>query len=288
MMAVVLGLAAALAYGLSDFVAGRLSRRVHYAQVALIGSVLALATTIVAMVVAVPGSPAAPALAWGAASGIGVAFGTFMLYRGLGRGPMGVVAPLSALGAAALPVVIGVALGDRPTTMAWAGVALALPAIWLVSTSAHATDDDAGDGQPALAGGVVDGLLAGVGFALLFVGLGLAGDGSGLWPVVASQGSGVVVLGAVMVGTLRGLGPMRWSPRDVAGGAAVGILAGAASILFFLAAHSGLLSIVAVLTSLYPAVTVLLAVGILREPISRRQAVGLVLAVVAVGLIVAG
>ena len=106
---------------------------------------------------------------------------------------MGIVAPLSALGTAALPVVIGVALGDRPPAVAWAGVALALPAIWLISTS----------GSPSAGGklgaGVVDGLLAGVGFALLLVGLGLAGEGSGLWPVAAMQASSLAILAAFTI-----------------------------------------------------------------------------------------
>jgi len=288
MTAILLGLGAALAYGISDFIAGRLSRRMHYAPVAMIGNLIALATTVVAILVAVPATPDGAALAWGAASGVGSALGTLMLYRGLGSGRMGVVAPLSALGAAALPVVIGVLLGDRPSTAAWAGVALALPAIWLVSTSSHPDDDEVAGGRPRLAEGVLDGLGAGVGFALLLTGLGLAGDGSGLWPVLAGEVCAVVILGVVLVGVLRRLGPTRWSPRDGAGAASVGVLGGLAAILYFLATHSGLLSIVAVLTSLYPAVTVVLAVAILREDISRRQALGLVLAVIAVGLIVAG
>jgi drug/metabolite transporter (DMT)-like permease len=288
MTAVVLGLGAALAYGISDFIAGRLSRRMHYAPVAMIGNLFALATTVVAILVAVPADPEVTAIAWGAASGVGGALGTLMLYRGLGSGRMGVVAPLSALGAAALPVVIGVLLGDRPSTAAWAGVALALPAIWLVSTSSDPAQEDDVAGRRPLAEGVLDGLGAGVGFALLLTGLGLAGEGSGLWPVLAGEVFAVVILGLVLVGVLRGLGPTRWSARDGAGAASVGILGGLAAILYFLATHSGLLSIVAVLTSLYPAVTVILAVAILHESISRRQALGLALAVIAVGLIVAG
>jgi drug/metabolite transporter (DMT)-like permease len=182
-------------------------------------------------------------------------------------------------------------------------VLLALPAIVLVSTSGATGDGSAaishaaGDasaatspsaGRPALAGEVVDGLLAGVGFALLFVGLNLAGDGSGLWPVVASQGSALVLLAIVLVGTLRHLGAMRLPRRDVAGAASVGVLGAAAAVAYFLSTNAGLLSIVVVLTSLYPAVTVLLAAAILHEPIARRQAVGLVLAAGAVLLIVLG
>jgi drug/metabolite transporter (DMT)-like permease len=286
--AVLLGLGAALAYGIGDFIAGRLSRRVHYAPVAMIANVAAFSVTVIALVIATPSSPAVVALAWGAASGLGGGLGALALYRGLGSGRMGVVAPLSALGAAAFPVIIGVVLGDRPSLTAWAGVLLALPAIWLVSSSADPPGEPASTGRFGLGRGVLDGLLAGVLFALLFVGLGLAGDDSGLWPAVASQASSVAVLAVAMLTTFRRVERMGWTPRHVAGSMSVGVLGGLASILYFLATHSGLLSIVAVLTSLYPAITVILAVAILREGIDRRQAVGLGLAALAVGLIVAG
>ncbi len=288
MFAVVLGLGAALAFGVSDFVAGRLSRRLHYALVALVGNFVALGVTALALVGSPYAGPQPEALLWGAASGVGGGFGTLMLYRGLGRGRMGVVAPLSALGAAVLPVLVGVALGDRPSMAAWAGVLLALPAIWLVSTSARREEEAGGGGPRVSKGEVVDGLLAGAGFALLFVGLGVAGEGSGLWPVVAGQASSVVLLAAVLVGTLRGMDIRRSAVRDLAGAASVGILGGAASILYFFSTHEGLLSIVAVVTSLYPAVTVLLAAAVLHEAISRRQGIGLALAGLAVVLIVLG
>ena len=190
-MAIILGLIAALAYGLSDFVAGLLSRRVHYALVALAANFAATALSVAALLITAPAAPGVQALAWGAASGIGSGFGTLMLFRGLALGRMGVVAPLSAVGTAVLPVLIGIGLGDRPSPVAWIGVALALPAIWLVSTSGRPATDaaDARDasGTPAkpraLASGAIEGLLAGLGFALLLVGLNLAGDGAGPGPL---------------------------------------------------------------------------------------------------------
>lgn len=289
MTAIVLGLTAALAYGLSDFVAGLLSRRVHYALVALIGNGVACAATIVALIATTPPDPTTQALSWGAASGIGSGLGTLVLFRGLARGRMGVVAPLSALGAAVLPALIGVALGERPSVPAWAGVLMALPAIWLVSTTGTDPGEQNAPGdRPMLASGALEGLLAGVCFALLFVGLNLAGDGSGLWPVVAGQVSGVVILAAVMVGTVRALGRIGVSRRDAAGAVSVGVIGAAASTSYFLSTQAGLLSIVAVLTSLYPAATVLLARVVLDEPIHRRQAVGLAMAGLAVVLIVLG
>ncbi len=285
-MSIVLGLVAALAFGISDFVAGLVSRRIHYSLVALIGNATACVVTVLALVATAPGEPGSEAVLWGAAAGLGGGFGTLVLYRGLGRGRMGVVAPLSALGAAVLPVVVGVIIGDRPSVPAWAGVALALPAIWLVSTSGDAAAETDALPSSRLAAGVVDGLLAGCGFALLFIGLNVAGDGSGLWPVAASQVSSVVLLGLVLVGTIRKIGGGRQPARDLVGAASVGLLGAAAAICYFLATQAGLLSIIAVLTSLYPAATVVLAALVLRETVDGRQAVGLGLAVASVVLIV--
>jgi uncharacterized membrane protein len=288
MTAIVLGLVAAFAYGLNDFVAGLLSRRVHFALVALIGNAVALAATLGALIVTTPPSPSSNALWWGVASGFGVGFGSLMLFRGLAQGRMGVVAPLSALATAVIPILIGVALGDRPSIIAWAGVLLALPAVWLVSTTGGGVTD--GETDPAkrqvLASGAVDGLLAGVGFALLLVGLNFAGDGSGLWPVVAGEASSLVFLSVVLIGTVRRLGGLRLPRREAAAAGAVGVVGAVGAIAYFLSTQAGLLSIVAVLTSLYPAVTVVLAGVVLHEPIIRRQAMGLVLAGIAVVLIV--
>ncbi|HEY7701181.1 MAG TPA: DMT family transporter [Candidatus Limnocylindrales bacterium] len=279
-MAVLLGLAAALAYGIGDFLGGLISRRIHFGLVSVIGASTAFVATGLVVLLSPTPAPVPSALLLGAASGIGSGLGTLALYRGLGRGQMGIVAPLSAIGTAAVPVVIGVVLGDRPSTIAWAGVALAFPAIWLVSTSG-ATERDT-----RFAAGVIDGLLAGVGFALLLVGLDQAGESSGLWPVVASQAAASVVVGAFMLAALRSIDRRDLPRRHLVGAAIVGITGASASVFYFWSTHEGLLSIVAVLTSLYPAVTVLLAAGVLREPISRRQAIGLALAAIAVVLIV--
>jgi uncharacterized membrane protein len=286
-LAVLLGLAAALGYGLSDFVGGVVSRRVHYSLVAVIAASTALALTTVGLLVTSPPSPTAQAVLWGAASGLGGGFGGLMLYRGLSLGRMGVVAPLSALGTAALPVIVGVALGDRPSVLAWVGVVLALPAIWLVSTS-DTPGEEPTTGRAPLAEGVVDGLLAGVGFAVLLIGLGLAGDGAGLWPVVAGETSSVILLVVVMIGTLRRLDDKRLSPRDVGGAALVGVLAAIGAVTYFFATHEGMLAIVAVITSLYPAATVGMSAVFLHEAITRRQGVGLALAGAAVILIAVG
>jgi drug/metabolite transporter (DMT)-like permease len=157
-----------------------------------------------------------------------------------------------------------------------------------VSTSGRQGPGDASGRSRLASAGVFDGLFAGVAFALLFVGLKLAGNGAGLWPVVAGQASALVLLAAVLVGTLRKLEDRSLRSRDVAGAAAVGALGAFGAVLYFVSTQAGLLSIVAVLTSLYPAATVLLAAGLLHEAVSRRQAIGLLLAASSIVLIVAG
>ena len=292
MEAVLLGLGAALGYGLSDFVAGVISRRVHFAIVTVIASTAAGVVSVVALLFSAAAPPPAQALFWGAISGLGGVFGALMLYRGLSRGRMGVVAPLSALGAAVLPVIVGVVVReDRPSVPAWAGVALALPAIWLVSTSTTLPEPEPQTARPPaarLAEGVIDGLLAGMGFALMFIGFGLAGEGAGLWPVVAAQVSSILLVVIVLIGTLLRLEHRRPRSRDLGGAVVVGLLGGVANILYLWSTRAGLLSIVAVITSLYPAATVVLSAVVLHEPIVRRQLVGLVFAAAAVVLIVLG
>jgi drug/metabolite transporter (DMT)-like permease len=278
---VVLALAAALAYGFGDFIGGIVSRRVSPWTVATVATgVAGVGVAIVA--VPVGGSPTAGHLAWGLVAGVGNAVGTAMLYRGLGAGRMSVVAPLSAVGAALLPVVVGVSTGERPSMATWLGVLIAFPAIWLVAGAgeSHEVERDRPRSHD-----VVDGLLAGAGFGLLFVGLGQIPEGAGLGPVAVSQVGATVMLLAVVIALREPIVPRGW----IAAQAAVpGLLGAAATVLFMLATQSGLLTVASVLTSLYPATTVLLAAIVLREHIARWQGVGLALAATAVGLVAAG
>ena len=284
-MAAVLALLSALGYGLGDFIGGMLSRRMHYAVVAVVAGISAPVVMIVAVLVTTPVAPTPDALFWGAVSGVGIGVGSLALFRGLGRGRMGVVAPVSAITAAVLPVILGVVPGDRPEALAWVGVFLAIPAIWLVSAPDHDPEVASGD-RPRIATSVSDGLLAGAGFALLFIGLKLAGDGSGLWPVFTSELAALPIMAVAFVAALPTIERQRPASRDLVGAATVGIIGAASSVAYFLATHAGLLSIVVVLTSLYPAVTVVLAVLVAHEPIGRRQWIGLLLASMAIALIV--
>ncbi|GAB3993027.1 EamA family transporter [Nocardioides marmoraquaticus] len=276
MIAVLLALASAAAYGTSDFVGGVTSRRASPWQVAVVGvTVGGLWVTLAALLL--PGTPTGADLAWGALAGIGNGLGGAFLYRGLSRGRMGVVGPVSAVGAALLPVVVGVGLGERPGLLVWLGIAVALPGIWLVAREPGAGRLDAG---------LVDGLLAGAGFGLLFAALGQVPDGAGLWPVAVSQLTGVVAVVALAAGLRQPWLPR--SPTPLLGGGATGSLSILAVVGFLLATQQGLLAVSAVLASLYPAVTVLLARVVLGERLHPAQVGGLVACGGAVVLVVLG
>lgn len=275
-MGVLLALAAATAYGLSDFVGGLASRRTSAWSVAFVGAVGALAGA-VALALLAPGDPTGTDLAWGALAGVGSGTGGAFLYRGLAAGRMGVVAPVSAVGAALLPVVVAVTTGERPSTLVWIGIAAAVPGIWLVSRE---PDSDGG-----LADGLVDGLLAGAGFGLLFAAMGQVPDEAGWWPTAVTQA--VALVAVAVTATVLHAG---WVPRHRADtwGLLAGFLATIAVVCFLLATQSGLLTVAAVVTSLYPAVTVLLAATVLRERIHGIQGLGLACCGLAVALVAAG
>jgi drug/metabolite transporter (DMT)-like permease len=278
-IAVLLALLGAASYGVSDFIGGIFGKRASAWAVAATGGVGGAGAALVLALVN-PGNPTAVDLAWGAAAGVGSGTGTAFLYRGLASGRMGVVAPVSGVLAVVLPVVVGLMTGERPGWLVWLGIVSAVPAIWLV-----AREPDAGVPEGSVGSGARDGLLAGLGFGLLFTFLGQVPDGAGFWPLVLNQVVGVVVvaIAATLLGAV-------WVPREPAawGGALAGVLGGVATTAYLLATHHGLLSVSAVVTSLYPAFTVLLAALVLRERIHRLQAWGLGLCGVAIVLVAMG
>jgi drug/metabolite transporter (DMT)-like permease len=273
-----LGLAAAAAFGVSDYLAGVAARRLHFLWVALVGALAGLVCSTAALAWQHGEGASATALGWGGVGGVGTAAGTLALYRGYGHGQMAVAGPLSAVGAAALPAVIGAALGDRLPPLAVVGVALALPGIWLMSRSP-------GDGQGIARVGVVDGLAAGAGFALLFVAFSQAGDSAGLWPVVAGMLVTSLLLG---IGTVaaRPASPRARETWPIIGLA--GLLGVTGDALYLVATHHALLAVAAVLASLYPGITIAMAAVWLGERPDGRQVTGLLIGAVAVGAIVTG
>ena len=281
MIAIALSLVAATAYGLSDFVGGVLAKRAGPWSVAFVGQ-LAGAVIVLALTAATSGSPTTADLGWAVVAGVGNGLGTAFLYRGFAAGRMGVVAPVSGVGAALLPVAVGLVTGERPGTLVWVGVVAALPGIWLVAREPGPRDRAS---RATTSEGVLDGVLAGVGFGSLFVALAQIPETSGFLPLALNH---VVAALVVVLAALALRSP--WVPRtrSAAAGVLTGVLAALATLAFLLASQQGLLVVTSVLTSLYPAVTVLLAASLLREHVHRVQAAGLVLCGVAVAFVAAG
>ena len=283
-MSALLALLGAAAYGLSDFIGGLLSRRVNPWTVAF-GATLSGTVFVLIAGLVMSGEPTSGDMLYGALAGLGNGVGTVFLYRGLASGRMGVVAPISGVGAAVVPVVVAFALGERPAALVWLGIALALPAIWLVSREPEAMPDPDGAEHPPSSSGVLDGIMAGLGFGSLFALLGQIPDEAGLLPLLGNQ----LVAAVVIAGIATFMGA-QWLPRTRASAVSIipGFLGVAATVAFMTATQMGSLTVAAILASLYPAGTILLAATILREPIHRGQAVGLALCGVAITMVTLG
>lgn len=277
-MIILLALGSAIAFGAADFCGGAATRRSDDLRVLLAS--LPAGLCLLLPVAAFGGHWHAAALGWGAASGLAGGCGLLVFYRALAMGPMSVVAPVSGLMAAVVPAVAGVARGDRLSLTTIAGIALCLVAICFVSV-------ERGSGPVRPTGGPVLAALAGTCFGVFFVLVHLGDDGT-LWPLAASKLSGLGVVLLVAAVNRRGPLPLL-KDRATLG---VALLAGGLDMLgnalYVLAARAGTLSVAGVLSSLYPASTVLLARLVYGERLRPVQRVGLVIAVAGVSLVTTG
>ncbi|CAL9396247.1 hypothetical protein SUDANB171_01359 [Streptomyces sp. enrichment culture] len=275
MFALLLALGSSLAYGCADFLGGLGARRAHVLRTVMIAAPASLAVELLLWPV-LGASFSAGALGWGAASGLASAAAFTLLYRTLAIGPMNVLSPVTALVSAALPVGVGLGQGERLGTAGLVGLPLALVAVVLISAGAGARTARPSRTALLLALG------AGAAIALQLVFLHRAPADSGVAPLIIGRAvSSAVTLTAAGL-LYRRLGPER---PALALSAAAGALDSVANLLFLLAARSGDLAVVAVLTALYPAATVLLARGVLAERVHRGQLAGLGTAAVAVSLL---
>jgi len=274
-MAVVLALISGLSWGVSDFLGGTLSKR-HGAWVTAIAVQIGAVVSTAAAAAALGGSPAASDWLWGSVSGIGVGIGTAFLFRGLSTGRMGVVAPISAVGTALVPVAYGLATGERPGLLAVVGIVAALPAIWLIAATTDGLE------PTTSSSGISDAVIAGLGFGAGFACLDRVAPAAGLAPLVAEQIVSLAPVVVIALVTKQAFWPRTGSAWTAAW---LGPLGTAANACLLWAMQAGMLSVVSVLVSLYPASTVALAAIVLRERIHRAQWIGLALAGVAVGLI---
>jgi len=265
------------AYGGADFLGGLATKRSTPYSVVVFSQLAGLILVLIALPLLPHSVPTARDSAWGAASGLAGGVGVALLYRGLAIGVMSVVAPVTAVCSVIIPVVVGVAQGERPAGQAIAGVLLAIVAIVLVSQSDHAEP-----GKRATTGlGIA--IASGICIGVFLVLLQRTGPSAGLWPLAAARVVSVLcfIMVAMVVREKLRL-TQRAAPLVISGGA----LDMVANMLYLLAVRQGPLGIVATLTSLYPASTVVLARLLLRERLRAVQLGGVVCATVAIVLIV--
>lgn len=284
-MAIVLGLAAALTYGAADFLGALATKSTKVFTVVFLSQVLGSGLLLITLPFFLDSPVSVDALGWGGLAGVAGAVGVALFYQGLSVGRMGAVAPITGVEAAAVPVIFGLITGERPSTLALAGVLVALSAVALVSSSPKSDTEARTTRIGRLPPGVGLALAAGVAFGAFFVLLDAAGDDSGLWPLVGARISSIATI-AIGLMAARGFErPTRAAMPAIAG---AGVLDVAANLFFLLAARRGLLSIVAVLTSMYPATTVVLARVVLNERFHRTQLIGLGLAALGVTAMAVG
>jgi drug/metabolite transporter (DMT)-like permease len=267
---VLFALSAAAAWGSGDFTNGIAARRVGTFLAVFISYIVGLVVLTVVAVAVREAIPAPADLLWGALAGLLGMAGLGFLLRGFTSGRMGIVAPVSASLAAAIPVVFTAFTEGLPRALQMLGFALALAGIWLLSRPEPLR------GRPAGLGWAI---LAGVGFGAFFTALDQVSEGAVFWPLVAGR---MGCMGALIVFALVTRRPVA-APRSLLGIIALaGLLDVGGNLFFLLAIQTGRLDVATVLSSLYPAVTTLLAWLVAREQITRQQWVGVSAAVAAI------
>lgn len=278
-MAIVLALLAAFVYGVSDYAGGRASRRASPLVVTLIAEISIFAVLIVVVPLTSTSTPGGGDLAWGASAGAAGTVGIIALYYTLANGAMTVVAPITGVVSAVVPVAVGLATGERPSVLALVGVSIAILSVALIGGLV---------GIPHVRTPmslVMVALLSGASFGLLFVFFDQAGDDSGMWPILGARlASGPMLVLAYFIS--RPQGGIDRKTTLVA--ALIGIFGASANFLYLLATRRGLLTIVAVVVAMYPASTVLLATVLDGERMRRPQQIGLAIAALALVLVTIG
>lgn len=277
-MAPLLAILASICYGSGDFLGGLASRKSSASAVAAISQLLGLAPLAIALLVAGPATPRTADLAWGAVAGLAGGIALALFFKALTLGPMGVMAPIASATGAAVAVLIGFALGERPGPLVLAGFVLAVVSIVLVAQDRSGPDGSRG-------GGIFVAIGCGIALGAWYTCLRPTSVAAGLWPLVAAR---AVSLPILMLWT-RARGRSLVLPRSVLWIALPsGVLDILANVCYLIAVRQGMLSIVATLASLNPIVTVALAWRVLHERLRAPQYLGLALGIAAMALISLG
>jgi drug/metabolite transporter (DMT)-like permease len=273
--AVTFGLVSALSWGAGDFSGGLATKRAPVFGVLAIGHGFGLAMLLGLALLWGEPTPAVVEFAWGLAAGLCGMIGLAALYRALAVGQMSIVAPVSAVLTAVIPALFGAATEGLPGALTLAGFGLALLGVWLIAGAGAQAD---GRGGLALA------LLSGFGFGAFFILVHRAGASAVFWPLVAARCGSLAVVLPIAFGR-RQIG--RLTRRALSLALLSGALDVAGNVFFVLAAQAGRLDVAAILSSMYPASTVLLASALLGERVTRAQAAGIVVVLAAIALIAA-
>jgi len=277
-----LALCSSLCWGVSDFVAGMQARTVPLLRVLLISQSFGLECLAVILAIRGTGPPSFVHLWPAVAAGLAGTAALAAFYRALAVGSMSVVAPISATGVA-VPVVVGIAQGERPATVQLLGIVAA--SIGVVLASREQADGPSAAGRQMTRTTVLLSLIAAAGFGSFFVGLRSASRYDVLWALFASRGAGVT---ALLAATLIVRPPRLQDRRRLLPLAAVAALDLGANGLYAVATRHGLLAEVAVGSSLYPLATVVLARIVLGERVHRLQELGIAAAIAGVAMMAAG
>lgn len=268
-----LSLGAAGVWGGGDFAGGIAARRVSVFRVVAIAHAFGLILMLLLVWISGEHVPPLAGFGWGVVAGITDAFGVAALYKGLSTGRMGVVAPVASVMTAVLPVLFGAAIEGLPGKPQLLGFVLAAGSLWLITRPEGDVDSRRGLGLA---------ILAGVMFSLLLISGKEAGRYAVLWPLVSARAASSVLMFIIVGFSARDGRPLRPALLPIV---LSGLLDSLANAMFIAATRHGRLDIAAVLSSLYPASTVILARVLLKEKISRKQAAGIVGALMAVALI---
>ncbi len=278
-MAILWALGAATTYGIADYLGGRATRQSPAPAVTFAGQSVALLLLCGLVYASGTSVMGRTDFLWSAGAGFGGALALVTFYRAMAVGPMTVVAPITAVVNIAMPVIVGIAQGERPSAISYVGIGLAPIAVALIGDVLSSTQTQVQSRAIWLS------LIAGSGFGLIFVCLAQTSDDAGLWPLLAQRMTSVPTVAIV---GLIGYRSLRVT-RNVGTFAILsGVLDTLANSLYLTAARSGMLSLVGVITSLYPASTVILAMRIDKERIHKGQMLGVGVAIASVVAISVG
>jgi drug/metabolite transporter (DMT)-like permease len=269
MPAVPLALLSSLSYGVSDYLGGLKSRNLPVLTVMLVSQAAALVAITASLALAVGDIPEARYLVYGMLAGIAEVVGLAALYRGLSIGKMSIVAAVAAT-APIVPVVASVITGDSPTALQWIGILVAVSGVSLLALNSSGEDDPHALARPGVS--IVFGLLAALGLGSFLLAMDHGAEGSVQWALIAARATsaGIITVAFLAIrpeGDLK-LGEWGWLVL-------IGLMILVADSFYAVASVKGVLSVVAVLSSLYPVVTILLARFHLGEKLNRRQVGGI-------------